>query len=351
MGRDSCCPCTQLGTLVFDFTTGLGYKDRVSPTWSDMENPKRDELEGVAADRRAELAERLRRHVDRLAGLLGPRHVSRPATLNAAASLIERELRESGYAVQRQTYLVHEVEVANLVTEISGTMPTAGILVLGAHYDTVETSPGADDNASAVAVMLEVARLLRGRQFKRTIRFVAFTCEEPPHFYTGDMGSQVYARACRQRGERIAGMLCLEMVGYFTDQPGTQQFPPGIPRLLRWAFPRRGNFLATVGNPGSWRLVWSFRRGFKKTVRFPLYSVVLPEALNVIRLSDNSSFWDQGYPAVMLTDTSFLRNPHYHLPTDTPDTLDYSRMAQITLGVVGALARLAKTAGYRDRRT
>jgi hypothetical protein len=155
------------------------------------------------------------------------------------------------------------------------------------------------------------------------------------------MGSQVYARACRECGERIVGMLCLEMVGYFTDQPGTQPIPPAIPRLLRPAFPRRGNFLAAVGNLRSWRLAWSFRRGFKKATRFPLYSIVLPEAVSVIRLSDNSSFWDQGYPALILTDTSFLRNPHYHLPTDTPDTLNYSRMAQITLGVAGAISHLA----------
>ncbi len=157
------------------------------------------------------------------------------------------------------------------------------------------------------------------------------------------MGSQVYARACRQRGERMVGMLCLEMVGYFTDQLGTQQIPQEIPRLLRRAFPRRGNFLAAVGNLRSWRLAWSFRRGFKKATRFPLYSIVLPESVQAIRLSDNSSFWDQGYPALMLTDTSFLRNPHYHLPTDTPDTLDYSRMAQVTLGVAGAVVRLGQS--------
>ncbi len=290
---------------------------------------------------KAELAERLHKHVDRLAGLIGPRHVGYPSALGAAASLIERELSESGYAVRRQPYSVHCTEVANLIAEMPGTAPEAGILILGAHYDTVEARPGADDNASAVAVIVEVARLLRGRQFRRTVRFVAFSCEEPPHFYTGDMGSQVYARECRERGEHVAGMLCLEMVGYFTDQPGTQQMPQGIPRLLRWAFPRRGNFLAAVGNVRSWRLAWSFRRGFKKTSRFPLYSVVLPEFVNAIRLSDNSPFWDQGYPALMLTDTSFLRNPHYHLPTDTSDTLDYARMAQVTRGVTGAISRLA----------
>jgi hypothetical protein len=137
-------------------------------------------------------------------------------------------------------------------------------------------------------------------------------------------------------------MLCLEMVGYFTTEPGTQQIPPGIPRVFHRFLPNRGDFLAAVGNLRSWRLVWQFRRGFKRAVRFPLFSIALPESIQEIRLSDNSSFWDQGYPALMLTDTSFLRNPHYHAETDTPDTLDYDRMAQVTLGVAGAVRHIAR---------
>jgi hypothetical protein len=137
-------------------------------------------------------------------------------------------------------------------------------------------------------------------------------------------------------------MLCLEMVGFYTTELGVQQLPPGIPRFLRFAFPRRGDFLAAVGNVRSWRLLRKFRRGFKRAVRFPLFAIVLPEWIRDIRRSDNASFWDQGYPALMLTDTSYLRNPHYHLPTDTPDTLDYARMAEVTHGVLGAVVELAK---------
>ncbi|HEV3417366.1 MAG TPA: M28 family peptidase, partial [Pirellulales bacterium] len=224
----------------------------------------------------------------------------------------------------------------------TGTKRHDEIVILGAHYDTVWMTPGADDNASAVAVLIEAARLLRGTTLRRTARFVAFTCEEPPHFHLETMGSQVYARACRERHERIMGMLCLEMVGYFTAE-ARQALPPAIPKRLRWLFPRRGDFLAAVGNLRSWRLAWSFRRGFKRAVRFPLFSIVFPESVHEIRLSDNSSFWDQGYPALMLTDTSFLRNPHYHQPTDTPETLDYDRMAQVTLGVAGAMRRLCRS--------
>jgi len=292
-------------------------------------------------DTQPELVARLRQHVDRLAGLIGPRHVGAPKALEAAATLVYRELSVAGYTVERQSYLAQGHDVANLIAEIPGAARADQIIVLGAHYDTVATTPGADDNASAVAVLLEAARMLHGSRPKRTIRFVAFTCEEPPHYFTNEMGSQVYARECRTRDERIIGMLCLEMVGYFVGAKGSQRVPEAIPRFLHWAFPRRGDFLAAVGNMPSWKLCWKFRRGFKRATRFPLFSICLPEFIHDIRRSDNSSFWDQGYPALMLTDTSYLRNPHYHLASDTPDTLDFESMANLTIGVAGAVAYLA----------
>ncbi|HEV3418466.1 MAG TPA: M28 family peptidase [Pirellulales bacterium] len=297
---------------------------------------------GEPTDREVGLTERLRWHVDRLAGLIGPRHVGRPSALAAAADLIEREFAELGHAVERQTYMASGSRVTNLIIEIPGTAKANEIVVVGAHYDTIPVTPGADDNASAVAVLLEVARLMRRWQPQRTVRFVAFTCEELPHFHTGDMGSQVYARRCREREDPIVGMLCLEMVGFFTSETGIQQLPPGIPRFLRLLFPRRGDFLASVANLRSWRLLWKFRRGFKRAVQFPLFSIALPERIHDIRRSDNSSFWDEGYPALMLTDTSYLRNPHYHRSSDTPDTLDYGRMSDVTLGVLGGVTSLAK---------
>jgi hypothetical protein len=293
---------------------------------------------------KAELAVNLYRHVDRLAGLIGPRHLGRPKALAAAAAMIERELAGAGYAVERRPYRIGGQEVVNLVAEWPGVGRSPAIVILGAHYDTVETTPGADDNASAVAVMLEVARLMRSARPRRTIRFVAFPCEEPPYFHTGEMGSQVYARACRMANEQIAGMLCLEMVGYYTTT-GPQELPDLIPRALRFAFPRRADFLAAVGNLRSWRLLWQFSRGFRRAVRFPLFSIVLPEIVYQIRWSDHSSFWDHGYPALMITDTSFLRNPHYHLASDTPQTLDCERMAEVTLGVMGGVGRVAGMCG------
>lgn len=292
---------------------------------------------------RGELAQRLHRHVDRLAGLIGPRHLGRPSTIEATIGLIETEFSQSGYTIERQVYRITGQEAMNLIVETPGESRPEEIIVLGAHYDTIPCTPGADDNASAVAVLLEVARLMRPWRPQRTVRFVAFACEEMPYFHTSEMGSQVYARRCRERDERIVGMLCLEMVGYFTSQLGIQKLPPGIPNWLRWAFPKRGDFLAAVGNLRSIGLLRRFRRGFKRATKFPLFPIALPERIQDIRRSDNASFWDQGYPALMLTDTSYLRNPHYHEPTDRPETLDYQSMASVAQGVFGGMLNLATT--------
>lgn len=252
------------------------------------------------------LPSRLFRHVDMLAGVIGPRHPGKPGSMEATAAYIEGELHASGLTVTRETYSVRGQPTDNVV------------------------------------VMLETARLLKGIRPKRTVRFVAFACEESPYFHTGEMGSMIHAQGCSKRGENVVAMLCLEMVGYFFDEKSSQQVPPAIPGWLRWLFPSRGNFLAAVGNLRSWKLCWQFRRGFKKATRFPLFSVVLPEGIPEIHLSDHRGFWIEGFPALMLTDTSFLRNPHYHLSTDTADTLDYQRMAEVTVGVASALQKLAR---------
>jgi hypothetical protein len=183
--------------------------------------------------------------------------------------------------------------------------------------------------------------MLKAARPRRTIRMVAFACEEAPFYDTSEMGSLVHAEGCRARGENVIGMLCLEMVGYYVDDKNSQDVPPAIPKWLRWLFPRRGNFLAAVGNPRSAWLCWNFRRGFKRGTRFPLFSIVLPESIREIHLSDQHAFWINDYPALMLTDTSFLRNPHYHRWTDTAETLDYERMADVTRGVASAVRHLA----------
>jgi len=284
----------------------------------------------------------LRLHVDRLAGLIGPRYLQKPKTIQATIGYIEGQWGSMGYKSSQECYDAIGDRATNLIVEKSGNKRADEIILLGAHYDTVYSTPGADDNASAVAVLLEVSRLLREHQCKRTIRYVAFACEEPPYFNVDAMGSQHHARQARLRGDKIQGMLCLEMVGYYSTADNSQTVPPLIPKWMRRFFPHRGDFLAAVGNMPSWKLCWNFRRGFKRGARsMPLFSICLPEKINEIRLSDNSSFWDQGYPALMLTDTSFLRNPNYHRATDTPDTLDYQRMTEVTIGVATALRFLA----------
>lgn len=284
----------------------------------------------------------LRLHVDRLAGLIGPRFLEKPKTMEATIGYIEGQWAGMGYQSSRECFDALGDQATNLIVEQRGTMRADEVVLLGAHYDTVHCTPGADDNASAVAVLLEVSRLLRELRNNRTIRYVAFACEEPPYFHFGAMGSQHHAQQSRLRGEKILGMLCLEMVGYYDPADHSQTVPPAVPKWMRRFFPHRGNFLAAVGNLKSWKLCWKFRRGFKRGApKMPLLAICLPEKIHEIRLSDNGSFWDQGYPALMLTDTSFLRNPHYHQQSDTPETLDYSRMTEVTKGVASALSFLS----------
>lgn len=289
-----------------------------------------------------EIESNLRLHVDRLAGLIGPRYLQKPKTIEATIGYIEGQWKQMGYDSTRECFDALGDQATNLIVHQPGEKRAEEVIVLGAHYDTVYSTPGADDNGSAVAVLLEVCRLLCAFHGRRTIRYVAFACEEPPYFNLDSMGSQYHARQSRLRGDKIVGMLCLEMVGYYSDSDNSQTVPPLIPKWLRGFFPRRGNFLAAVGNMPSWKLCWKFRRGFKRgSPKMPLFSICLPEKINEIRLSDNSSFWDQGYPALMLTDTSFLRNPNYHLESDTPETLDYKRMTQVAKGVAAAVKHLA----------
>lgn len=290
----------------------------------------------------AKIEKNLRQHVEQLAGVIGPRVLTRPHSITATIGYIENQLAGAGLLSQREEFIAMGETATNLVAERPGRLRPEQIVLLGAHYDTVPSTPGADDNASAVAVLIEVARLLQQHAASRTARYVAFACEEPPYFNLGAMGSLHHARQARLRGDQIKAMLCLEMVGYYDPSAGSQAIPPTIPKWMRRFFPARGDFLAAVGNPRSWKLAWSFRRGFRRGSRLPLFSIVLPERIGEIRLSDQRSFWDQGYPALMLTDTSFLRNPHYHQASDRPETLDYAAMTQVTLGVAAAMKRLLR---------
>jgi len=280
---------------------------------------------------------RLRRHVAVLAGEIGERHVWRPAALQAAAKYISAELSSVGYQLVPQAYQACGVRCENLEVIVQGTTRASEIIVVGAHYDTVAGSPGADDNASGVAGVIEIARALWPLRLARTVKLVAFVNEEPPFFYFGDMGSKVYADAARARSDDIRVMLSLEMLGCYSDAPGSQSYPP----LLRWFYPRRGNFIGFVSNLRSRRALANVVNAFKENCDFPAEYLASPAFVPGVAWSDQLSFWRVGYPAVMVTDTAFYRYPHYHRASDTPDRIRYEEMARVVGGLARAIASIA----------
>lgn len=284
-----------------------------------------------------DLESRLKGHVEALAGDIGERHVGRPQALHAAEAYIAGEFAAIGYDVARQTYVAEGVASSNLEVAVPGGACASEIVLVGAHYDTVPGSPGADDNASGVAALIEIARALRGANCARTVKLVAFVNEEPPFFYWGEMGSRVYARAARARGEDIRVMLSLEMLGCYSDAPGSQAYPP----LLGFFYPQAGNFIGFVSNLRSRRALREVVRAFRSASDFPAESLASPALVPGVSWSDQLSFWREGYRAVMVTDTAFYRYPHYHRATDTPEKLDYARMARVVEGLAGALRTLA----------
>jgi Zn-dependent M28 family amino/carboxypeptidase len=280
----------------------------------------------------------LRRHVEMLAGTIGERNLWRYAALQRAAEYIESELSASGYTPLRHTYEVSRVPVSNIDATLTGTASADDVVVVGAHYDTITGCAGANDNGSGVSAVLELARRFAGRPQPRTIRFATFVNEEPPFFQTAQMGSLVYANAARVRRERVVGMLSLETMGYYSDEKGSQQYPRPVGAL----YPDVGNFIGFVSNLASARLLMKARRAFKRRTTFPVQSAAIPEAIPGVGWSDHWSFWQSGYPAVMVTDTAPFRYPWYHTAEDTPDKLYYEKLGDVVDGleaVVEALSR------------
>ena len=279
----------------------------------------------------------LKRHVEMLAQQIGERNVWNAEALYAAALYIRNTLENLGYQVRTQRFESGGHMVQNLEVELQGTTAPEEIIILGAHYDSVFGTPGANDNASGVAALLEIARLLAGNSHARTLRLVAFANEEPPFFLTRDMGSLMYAAHSRHRGEQIKAMLALETIGYYTDQPGSQHYP--FPYNL--FYPDTGNFIGFVGNLSSWRLVRKSIAAFRDSTAFPSEGVAAPGWIPGVGWSDHWSFWQAGYPAIMITDTAFYRYQHYHAATDTPEKLDYPSLARVTRGLVDVAVELA----------
>jgi hypothetical protein len=282
---------------------------------------------------RAELAADVRM----LAGDIGERNMRRYAQLSVAAEFIEGSLSRAGFAPRRVSYELGGQACHNIEVEIGGARPD--ILLVGAHYDSVFGSPGANDNATGVAALLALARRFAGKPGGKTLRFVAFVNEEPPFFQTEEMGSLVYARRCKERGDKIAAMISLETIGYFSDEPKSQNYPaPG----LGFFYPSTGNFIGFVGNTRSRALLRSAVSAFKEAHKLPCEGAALPAAIPGVGWSDQWAFWQCDYPGIMITDTAPFRYPHYHSSTDTPDKLDYDRFALVVSGMADVIRELTK---------
>jgi len=283
-------------------------------------------------------AEYLHKVVTALACEIGVRSFLDRERLSRTADYISSQLASFGYAVTRQTFYYRGHSYDNLIAEIQGaprTFMAERILVIGAHYDTVRTTPGADDNASGVAGLLGLARQLSGIRPEMTIRFVFFCLEEPPTFRTKNMGSYHYARSLKEKNDKVEGMICLEMIGYFCDREGCQHYP--VP-FMNLKFPRAGSYVSMVGNLRSRRFTHEIAADFRKNTDLPVITLNAPAIVIGIDFSDHWSFGKFGYKALMVTDTAFYRNPHYHAPSDLPETLDYDRMAKIVNGLAAAVA-------------
>jgi Zn-dependent M28 family amino/carboxypeptidase len=280
----------------------------------------------------------LRSHVDMLAGQIGGRDLDHPEQLAAAAEYIRSQWQAQGHEVRTLNFEVEGHTVANLEIELPGR--SQELVVIGAHYDTCMGNPGADDNASGVAALLELSRRLAGGEFDRTIRLVAFVNEEPPYFRDPNaMGSRVYARALREAGHEVAAMLSLESIGYFRDEPDSQHYPAIIAPL----YPDAGNFIAVVGKTSSRPLVRHVVAALESHGKVPVESIAAPAGITGIDWSDHASFWEEGWTqAVMITDTATFRNPHYHQMTDTPETLDYVRLSEVVTALDPTIRELAQ---------
>jgi len=282
------------------------------------------------------LAGNLRKHVAAIASR--EHNFFKPAELEAAAQYIEKTLAGMGYAVATQRFPSGPSEVRNVEVEVKGSARASEIVIVGAHYDSVLGAPGANDNGSGVAAVIELARVFKGSNPARTLRFVTFVNEEPPFSQSDAMGSRHYARRARERGETIVAMFSLETIGYYSDAPGSQRYP--FP--LGFFYPSTGNFVAFVSNLTSRALLHEATVSFRRHAGIPSEGIAAPAWIPGVDWSDHWSFWQEGWPALMVTDTALYRYPHYHSGEDTPDKVDYERLARVVTGLHGMLRELAE---------
>ena len=281
--------------------------------------------------------DRLYADVEFLTSLTPARNAFNLPSLQKSAEYIHQEFRKLSSRVSYQTFRVGQKEYKNIICTLG---PDDGErIVVGAHYDVCGEQPGADDNASGVAGLLEIARLINELkpELKYRIDFVAFALEEPPYFKTDEMGSAVHAKSLSEAGVKLRGMVCLEMIGYYSEQKNSQQYPVAA---LKAIYPDKGNFISVVGNMGQGHLVKHLKKYMQAGSQIGVESLTAPASVPGVDFSDHLNYWRYDYPAVMITNTAFFRNPHYHLESDTIDTLDFDKMAEVVKGVYWAVIHL-----------
>ncbi len=279
--------------------------------------------------------EALEKHVITLSRVLPPRHDDTD-NLDASARYIKQELLTTGGKVYEQEYKVWGIPYRNIIAEFGPDSESR--IVVGAHYDTADGLPGADDNASGVAGLIELAKLLGKTKLNKKVELVAYTLEEPPYFRTKDMGSAVHAQSLKDKGIDVEVMISLEMIGYFSDEPDSQEFPVGY---LKYFYPTEGNFIAVVGGLGNMGVTRKTKKAMRSASSLPVHSINAPASIPGIDFSDHLNYWKQGYEAIMITDTAFFRNKNYHTHEDTAEKLDYERMAEVVKGVYAAALRFS----------
>jgi hypothetical protein len=287
-------------------------------------------------DAQLSIRDELKNDIEKLAGQIGDRNIWKDHSLNESADFLEKSLSQAGYEVRRQSYEVEHQDCFNIEVQLVGTKYPEQIVIVGAHYDSVFGCPGANDNGSAVAATLALARFFANKKTARTLRFVLFVNEEPPFFQTANMGSLVYAERCKEQKESITAMLAFDTIGCYYDEPHSQKYP--FPFNL--IYPSTGDFIGFISNPASRNLLHQVILSFRKNCRFPSQGGAIPEFVPGIGWSDQWSFWQQGYPAVMVTDTALFRYPFYHSPEDTPDKIDYDRLAMVVSGLQAVISEL-----------
>lgn len=304
-------------------------------TW--MPNPKSKEITGEGSDGLEALEQQLKTHVKRLAANSAGRNFIVSDTLTPARRYIEEQFVNAGLPVENQSYEIYGDLYANIIVNFPATGDSKKVLIVGAHYDSVENSPGANDNASGVAALIEIGKYLSHQPLKHNVRLIAFVNEEPPFFQTEEMGSLVYARSLSRDGEDVIGMIALETIGCYIDKPGSQKYP----KLFNLLYPDTGNFISFIGNLTSRSLLTRSISLFREHSPVPSEGIAAPAFIPGVSWSDHWSFWVTGHTAIMITDTAPYRYDHYHQQSDTPDKLNYEQYSKVVHGLFYVVQGLA----------